>query len=105
VPPLEAAPAGGGAGAGPGGAGPLVPESAAKPPVSGAGAMTPPGVSIEEPEEAEQQPGELVEATPASVVETGSEGPASPWIPIGIGLGVGLLALLVPLVLGRRYAW
>jgi hypothetical protein len=38
-------------------------------------------------------------------VEEGDDGPSSPWIPIGIGLGVGALALVVPLLLGKRFAW
>jgi energy-coupling factor transport system substrate-specific component len=101
VPPLEAGAAGGGSGGGGSShAGPLVPESAASPPpVGGAGAILPPGTPP--PEESE----DLVEATPASVVEPESDDPASPWIPVGIGVGVALLAVLVPLGLGRRFAW
>jgi energy-coupling factor transport system substrate-specific component len=100
VPPLESSGVGGSGGSG---AGPSTPESAAAgpPPISGAGAITPPGTPPAVPEEPEG----LVEATPASVVDADSDDPASPWIPVGIGVGVGLLALLVPLVLGRRYAW
>ena len=74
----------------------------AAPPIRGAGAITPPTV----PGEGEEpRPGGLVEAQPASAVEPEYSGSASPWIPIGIGLGVGLLALVLPVVLGRRYAW
>jgi Prenyltransferase and squalene oxidase repeat len=102
VPPLSGSSGGsGGSGGSNGGsahAGPLIPESAAAPPIGGAGAITPPVTP-------EEEPGGLVEAAPASAVEPDSDDPASPWIPIGIGLGVGVLALLVPLALGRRYAW
>jgi energy-coupling factor transport system substrate-specific component len=95
----------GGSGSGSGGvtshAGPVIPGTTA-PPIQGAGAITPPTV----PGEGEV-PGSagLVEAEPASAVGPEDGGPASPWIPIGIGLGVGLLALVLPVVLGRRYAW
>jgi prenyltransferase beta subunit len=102
VPPLEAGSAGGGSGSGGGSshAGPLIPESAAAPPpIGGAGAILPPASP------AEEKPDDLVEATPASAVEPDPDDPASPWIPIGIGLGVGLLAFVLPVVLGRRYAW
>jgi energy-coupling factor transport system substrate-specific component len=89
---------GGGNGGGSAHAGPLVPESTV-PPIGGAGAILPPVSPSEE------QPGDLVEAAPASAVEADPDDPASPWIPIGIGLGVGLLALVVPVALGRHYAW
>jgi hypothetical protein len=105
--PVPALPSGspgsGGSGSGGGGgsahAGPLVPESTAVPPIGGAGAILPPASS------AEEKPDSLVKAAPASAVEADPGDPASPWIPIGIGLGVGVIALLVPLVLGRRFAW
>jgi energy-coupling factor transport system substrate-specific component len=106
APPATAAPPSSGSSGGSGGsgggsahAGPLIPESAAAPPIGGAGAITPPATPGEE------EPGGLVEAAPASAVEPNPDDPASPWIPIGIGVGVGVLALLVPLALGRRYAW
>jgi hypothetical protein len=94
----------GGSGSGSGGgstghAGPLVPGATAPPPVGGAGAILPPASSTQ------NAPEDLVEASPAASVGPDPDDPASPWIPIGIGLGVGLLALVVPLLLGRRYAW
>jgi hypothetical protein len=101
VPPLPSGSGGSGGGKNGGGsghAGPLVPESAAAPPVGGAGAILPPASPSEDPDA-------LVEAAPASAVEPDSGDPASPWIPIGIGLGIGLLALAVPIALGRHYAW
>jgi hypothetical protein len=102
VPPIGGT-SGGSGGGGSGGsahAGPLIPESAAAPPpIGGAGAILPPASP------AEEAPDDVVEATPASSLGADSDDPASPWIPIGIGLGVGLLALLVPVGLGRRYAW
>jgi energy-coupling factor transport system substrate-specific component len=103
VPPLESSGSGGSAG-GSGGAAPPVPggSAASPPPVSGAGAILPPGTP---PATVPEEPDGLVEATPASGVDADSDDPASPWIPVGIGLGVGLLALLVPLGLGRRFAW
>ncbi len=88
----------GSSGGGSGHAGPLVPETTL-PPVAGAGAITPPSVPSQE------APGGLVEATPASAIGTDPDDPASPWIPIGIGLGVGAVALLAPLLLGRRFSW
>jgi energy-coupling factor transport system substrate-specific component len=100
VPPIGGSGGGGSGGGGSAHAGPLIPESAAAPPpIGGAGAILPPASP------AEEDPNDLVEATPASAVGSNPDDPASPWIPIGIGLGVGLLALLVPLGLGRRYAW
>jgi hypothetical protein len=33
------------------------------------------------------------------------DGPSSPWIPIGIGVAVGVVALVAPVLLGKRYAW
>jgi energy-coupling factor transport system substrate-specific component len=99
VPPIGGS-GGGGSGGGSAHAGPLIPESAAAPPpIGGAGAILPPASP------AEEDPNDLVEATPASAAGADPDDPASPWIPIGIGLGTGLLALLVPLGLGRRYAW
>jgi hypothetical protein len=94
---------GGGSSGGTAHAGPLIPGSSpAAPPIRGAGAITPPTV----PGEVEAaQPGGLTEAEPASAVGPAADDPASPWIPIGIGLGVGLIALVLPVVLGRRYAW
>jgi energy-coupling factor transport system substrate-specific component len=93
---------GGGSGGGTGHAGPVIPGTTVAPPIQGAGAITPPTV----PGEGEEPgSGGLVEAEPASAVGPEDGGPASPWIPIGIGLGVGLLALVLPVVLGRRYAW
>jgi energy-coupling factor transport system substrate-specific component len=103
---VPALPSGGGSGGGGGGgggggssshAGPLVPTP---PPVAGAGAILPPASPAEE-----EPPGGLVEAAPASAVGSDPNDPASPWIPIGIGLGVGALALVVPLALGKRFAW
>jgi Prenyltransferase and squalene oxidase repeat len=100
VPPLGGGTGGsGGSGGGSAHAGPLIPGSSAAPPIGGAGAILPPASPSEEASD------ELVEATPASAVEADPDDPASPWIPIGIGLGVGLIALVVPLGLGRRYAW
>ena len=87
------------AGSGSAHAGPLIPESsAAPPPVAGAGAILPPASPAEEA---------AVWSKRRRPATSGADpdDPASPWIPIGIGLGVGLLALLVPLGLGRRYAW
>ena len=105
VPPIESSGSGGSGGRSSGGAAAPAPggSAASPPPVSGAGAILPPGTPPEGP--ATEEPGGLVEATPASVVDADSDDPASPWIPVGIGLGVGLLALLVPFVLGRRFAW
>jgi Prenyltransferase and squalene oxidase repeat len=100
VPPIGGEGESGSGGGGSAHAGPLIPESvAAPPPIGGAGAILPPASP------AEEDPNDLVEATPASSVGSEPDDPASPWIPIGIGLGVGLLALVVPLGLGRRYAW
>jgi Prenyltransferase and squalene oxidase repeat len=99
--PVPAIPSGsdgsGGSGGGRGHAGPLIPGTSV-PPVSGSGAITPPSIPSEEP-------GGLIGASPASAVEPDPDDPASPWIPIGIGLGVGLIALVAPLALGRRYSW
>jgi energy-coupling factor transport system substrate-specific component len=92
--PATAAPPGGGGvspgstGGGAGHAGPLVP---ATPPTSPA-TVSPEGGSG------------LTEAAPASEVAGADEG-GSPWIPIGIGLGVGAVALLAPWLLGKRFAW
>jgi energy-coupling factor transport system substrate-specific component len=111
IPGVTAAPASpsvggsGGSGGSKGGsahAGPLIPGTSAAPPIAGSGAITPPGVASEKPE---QPSGGLVAAKPASDVEADPGDPASPWIPIGIGVAVGLLALALPLALGRRYAW
>jgi energy-coupling factor transport system substrate-specific component len=76
-----------------GGSGPLVPESStAIPPATGTPAP-----------EGEEGSG-LTRATPASSIEEGGSG-TSPWVPIGIGLGITALAVALPLLLGRRYAW
>jgi energy-coupling factor transport system substrate-specific component len=94
--PATAAPAGSGGvspgstGGGAGHAGPLVPAAPGTVPTS------PATISPEE--------GGLTEAAPAAEVASADEG-GSPWIPIGIGLGVGAVALLVPLLLGKRFAW
>ncbi|MFI5028692.1 MAG: prenyltransferase/squalene oxidase repeat-containing protein [Solirubrobacterales bacterium] len=98
-----AAPSGGGGGVGPGSiaggsghAGPLVPEAA--PPAS------PPGETA--PGSPDGEGSNLTEATQTAAVEPAGEGGSgSPWIPIGIGLGVGAIALLAPWLLGKRYAW
>jgi Prenyltransferase and squalene oxidase repeat len=76
------------------------------PAVPGGGAAVPPasGVVPTLPEVAPEKP-DLVPATPTSAIEADDDDPASPWIPIGIGAGVTLLALVTPLALGRRYAW
>ena len=104
VPQGNASPSGGGSGGSGGGsahAGPLIPESTAgAPPAGGVSPSLPPATGA-----APGEAGGLVEAAPASSVEPSSEGPASPWIPIGIGVGVGVLALLLPLALGKRFAW
>jgi energy-coupling factor transport system substrate-specific component len=99
-PATAAPPSGSSGGVGPGStaggaghAGPLVP---AAPP----GAV-PTGPATISPEE--ERSG-LTEASPAADVEGADEG-GSPWIPIGIGVGVGAIALLAPWLLGKRFAW
>jgi len=88
--PEFASPPGSGGG-GSGGTGPLVPEVSA----TGPGIVAPP--------EQEEDPG-LTEAAPASAVDDAGSG-VSPWVPIGIALGLTALAVAVPWALGRRYAW
>jgi hypothetical protein len=92
------APSGGGAASPPSSGGgqvpatPLIPESSAPPPEFAPG------------EEPTPQGDGLAEGSPTASLEEGDD-PASPWIPIGIGAGVGLLALVLPVALGKRYAW
>ena len=79
---------------GAGHAGPLVPAAPTTPP-TGPATISPEG-----------EGSGLTEAAPAAAIEAGDEGgPGSPWIPIGIGLGVGVIALVAPWLLGKRYAW
>jgi hypothetical protein len=52
----------------------------------------------------EEEGSGLTEPSPAADVEGADEG-GSPWIPIGIGVGVGAIALLAPWLLGKRFAW
>jgi energy-coupling factor transport system substrate-specific component len=80
---------------GSGHAGPLVPAAPTTPPTGPA--------TIAPESDAE---GGLTEAAPAAAIEDASGGDGgSPWVPIGIGLGVGAIALLAPWLLGKRYAW
>ncbi len=81
-------------GGGAGHAGPLVPAAPSAPKPSGPATLSPEG-----------QSSGLTEAAPAASIEAGEEGGGSPWIPIGIGLGVGAIALVAPWLLGKRYAW
>jgi hypothetical protein len=102
-PVVPAAPAGGSSGGGgasvppgstaggAGHAGPLVPASPATAAPAGS-ATTPEGEG-------------LTDATQSAAIEADDGDGGSPWIPIGIGLGVGAIALLAPWLLGRRYAW
>ena len=90
-PPAEIASPPGSGGVSSGGTGPLVPEVSA----------TGPGSAVS-PIEPEEDPA-LTEAAPASSVEDDSG--VSPWVPIGIALGLTALAVAVPWALGRRYAW
>jgi Prenyltransferase and squalene oxidase repeat len=79
---------------GAGHAGPLVPEAApAAPP--GEPATTGSG----------GEGSSLGEATQAAAVEPADQGGGSPWIPIGIGVAVGAIALVAPWLLGKRFAW
>jgi hypothetical protein len=95
-----AQPAGGSGGVGPGSvaggaghAGPLVPAAPPRPTPGGPATSSPQG-----------QGSGLTEASPAASIDAGKEG-GSPWIPIGIGVGVGAIALLAPWLLGKRFAW
>jgi energy-coupling factor transport system substrate-specific component len=86
--------------AGPGGNGgavpavPSLPESSAAPPTSTL-PLAPPGGEEAAP---------LSQGSQTSSVEA-DDGPSSPWIPIGIGVAVGVVALVAPVLLGKRYAW
>jgi energy-coupling factor transport system substrate-specific component len=101
-PAVPAAPPGSGGGGaavppgstagGAGHAGPLVPASPATPAPAAPATAAPEGEG-------------LTEATPTAAIEAGDGDGGSPWIPIGIGLGVGAIALLAPWLLGKRYAW
>lgn len=103
APVVPAGPAGGGGSSaapvppgstsgGAGHAGPLVPAS-------------PPTIAPEGPATASPEGEGLTEATQTAAIEAGEGGGGSPWIPIGIGLGVGAVALLAPWLLGKRFAW
>jgi len=74
------------------GAGPLVPEVSATGPATGVPTI-------------ESEGSGLTEASPASAIEPGEDSGGSPWVPIGIALGLTALAVAVPWVLGRRFAW
>ena len=90
-PPSGGSTAGGLAG-GLGHAGPLVPGG--------------PPVPTGPVDEAESPAGEAAPAPAADASEgdSGSSG-LSPWVPLGIGLLVAGLAVSVPWLLGKRFAW
>jgi energy-coupling factor transport system substrate-specific component len=92
-PPAEIAGPPGSGGSSSAGSGPLVPEVSA----SGPATDVPPA-------EPEEDPG-LTSAAPASAAVEDAGAGTSPWVPIGIALGLTALAVAVPWVLGRRYAW
>jgi energy-coupling factor transport system substrate-specific component len=99
APAVPAGPAGGGASVPPGStsggaghAGPLVPAS-------------PPTVAPEGPATASPEGEGSTEATQTAAIEADNGDGGSPWIPIGIGLAAGAVALLAPWLLGKRFAW
>jgi energy-coupling factor transport system substrate-specific component len=89
---LALPPGSAGSGGASSGSGPLVPEVSATGPETG----LPP---------AETEGSGLTEASPASAVEAAEGSGTSPWVPIGIALGLTALAVAVPWALGRRFAW
>jgi len=78
--------------------------STAKPPATSPGLGTAP-TTPPAPEQGETGAAPTASRPAAPPFEAGDNPGPSPWIPIGIGLGTGALALGSVLLLGRRFAW
>jgi energy-coupling factor transport system substrate-specific component len=101
LPPVEAPPATGGSASPPaGGIGSGVPGTPTPPPSSGVPSAplpsAPPGGTLPAP----------LPAEPAAAPFEASDNPGpKPWVPAGVGIGTGGLALGGVLLLGRRFGW